>query len=84
MAFALLLLVALLIVGRSELGVKGIAICIILFTALIGLLMVFGLPPVLMATAAAIFDIVLIFIIFVAPTFRFAPGNRIARAVHRP
>jgi hypothetical protein len=64
MAFALLLLVVLLIAGRSELGVKGIAICIILFTALIGLLMAFGLPPVLMATAAAIFDIALIFIIF--------------------
>lgn len=60
MAFALLLLVALLIVGRSELGFKGIAICVLLFAILIGVLTASGLPPVLLATGAAIFDIGLI------------------------
>jgi len=64
LSFPLMLLIGLLIVGRSELGVKGIATCVILFAALIALLMAFGLPPVLIATAAAVFDIVLIFVIF--------------------
>ena len=31
MAFALLLFLALLLVGRSELGVKGIAVCVAAF-----------------------------------------------------
>lgn len=64
MAFALLLFVALLIVGRAELGIKGIAICIALFSGTAAIIFISGAPPVLMAVAAAVVDIGLIFYIF--------------------
>jgi len=64
MAFALLLFVALLVVGRSELGVKGIAVSVAAFAAVVAVILVSGGQPVLMAVAAAIFDIGLIFYMF--------------------
>jgi hypothetical protein len=60
----LLLFVALIVVGRSELGIKGIALCIALALVLMVAVEVSGLPPVLLATGAALCDIGLILFIF--------------------
>jgi hypothetical protein len=64
MAIALLLFVALLIVGRLELGIKGIAISIAMLLALVIAIEAFGLPPALFSTGTALFDIGLILFIF--------------------
>jgi hypothetical protein len=63
MAFALLLLPVLLIVCRSDLGIKGIAFCIALFLGLIIVVVISGLPPVVLAAGAAVLDIgIIIFV----------------------
>ena len=64
MAFVLLLFVALLLVGSSELGVKGFAICIALLLGLIVVVAVSGAQPILVAAGAALLDIVMILYIF--------------------
>ena len=64
MAIALLLFFALLIVGRSELGIRGIAICISLASVVIAVILLAGLSLILLGVAAAILDIGLIFYIF--------------------
>ena len=64
MAIALLLFVVLLIIGRSELGIKGIAICSGLLLGLLIAIAAFGLPPALLSTGTALFDIGLILFIF--------------------
>jgi hypothetical protein len=62
MAFALALFPALLFVGRSDLGVKGIAIA--LFLGLLVVVIASGLPFVVMAAGAAILDIGIILFIW--------------------
>ena len=64
MAFALLLLPVLLIVGRSELGIKGIAVCVALFLGLAIVVKAFSLPFVVMAAGAAIIDIGIVLLIW--------------------
>jgi hypothetical protein len=64
MAFALLLFAVLLVVGRSELGIKGIAICIASLLGLIIVVAASGSPAVLVASGAALLDIGMIIFIF--------------------
>ncbi len=64
MAFALVLFVILLIVGRSELGISGIAICIALFVVLITAVAVSGSQPIFIAAGTALLDIGMILFIF--------------------
>lgn len=54
----------LLFVGRDELGLKGIAIAIVVWFAVSGLFSVLPIPGSLLVTAQAVIDIVLVLIIF--------------------
>jgi len=54
----------LLILGRNELGVKGIAIFVAVWAAAYVVFVLLGLQPALYVTALAIIDIVLVLVVF--------------------
>jgi hypothetical protein len=64
MAMPFLVFWVVVFIGREELGSKGFIFCVLLWAALLGACLVLGLSPFTFVFLQALFDIVLILVIF--------------------